>query len=217
MIYQVVPFYFSFIQSYLKTFHTFTIYLHCSAYQLNMQTLSKVKRQLRDRINILSATEHNEIFKIISETGYSFSKNNNGIFYNMSEFDEELVNRIDKFVTYCIENNRELDEYARKISECKMTNNFDNLSAISLNNVINTRLENTCNDWTTVMAEVKDKEKVMAFVNYLESGIDERIFAKKNHSKYLNAKKRYAKKQTADKKFDLDMQNNLIEEPYLFE
>jgi hypothetical protein len=179
------------------------------------------KKHLRDRIHALSVTEHEEIYKMLNSKQCPYSKNSNGIFFNLTQVDDEILETVEKFVDFCIVNDSELDEYARKINECKMYNTaFDNVSfdkgvaSISLNDAIcaNNVIEN---DWQSVLANVKSTVKVDAFVKFLDAS-SERVMAKKNHTRFINAKKRYSKKQVCDKKSENDLQNNLTLQEYTY-
>ena len=92
---------------------------------------NKQKKNLFEKINSLSKTEHEEIYKIIQthnntvESKILFSKNKNGIFFNLSEIDDKLYEQLEHFVNFCIANKKNLDDYDKKINECKLSNNYN--------------------------------------------------------------------------------------------
>lgn len=188
---------------------------------------NRMRKQLRDKINKLSQTEHEEIFKILQT--HNFTKNNNGVFFDISLLGDDVVAMIDNFVNFCINNKIELDEYDKHMNECKMKNCYDRSGgagpvgtgagsggtkdSVPLTNAISSK---TCaDDWQGLIQESKTNVKIAAFVNQLESS-SERLCIKRTNTKFINAKKRYSKKNTAfDKKNDVDLQNNMSREEYI--
>ena len=88
---------------------------------------NKYKKLLFEKINSLSSTEHEEVFKIIKSNNINYSKNKNGVFFNISNIHDDIVKHIDEFVLFCVSNKKELDEYDKKLNECKLNNNFQNI------------------------------------------------------------------------------------------
>ena len=66
----------------------------------------KQRKRLRDRINALSSTEHFEIFKMINSSYDEkvYTKNTNGVFFDLKNLNNDIIQDIDHFVTFCIEN-----------------------------------------------------------------------------------------------------------------
>ena len=79
---------------------------------------NKFRKMLFEKINTMTKTEHEEIFKIIKEKNKDipYSKNKNGIFFNLSSIDDNTIHDINNFVNYCISNKQELDDYDKKIN-----------------------------------------------------------------------------------------------------
>ena len=71
------------------------------------------------KIQELSATAHEEIFKIMSEAAVEHTQNNNGIFINLSTVPDEVVRKVQTFVAFCIDNKSSLDDYDKWLNECK--------------------------------------------------------------------------------------------------
>lgn len=154
-----------------------------------MQT--KQLRVLFEKINELSRTEHEEIFKIIKEK-IPFSKNKNGIFFNLSNLEDDVIVSIDNFVKYCISNKQNLDDYDKKLNECKINNNYNNIMGNS--EVCDTSIEaNTIEDWNHIISESKSAQKISLFIEKIMNDRD-KIGKKKLNIKFNNAKKRYAKR-----------------------
>ena len=84
--------------------------------------MNRNKRLLINRIEKLGSIEHDEIFKIIKKSDVGFTQNSNGVFLNFSSLQDNIVQEIETFVTYCEQNQKELDDYDKKISNVKMNN-----------------------------------------------------------------------------------------------
>ena len=170
-----------------------------------------MRKQIRDKIGKLSSTEHEEIFKILETHSIDFTQNKNGTFFDISKIPEEVFSILEKFVDFCINNKKELDEYDKKINECKLNNNYDKLqkSSTPLNLAINTEEQE---NWQEVLNDVKKSEKVFAFINLLEN--TDRLNIKKTNTKFINTKKKYSKKLLSERKGESELANNLQKEPY---
>jgi hypothetical protein len=174
------------------------------------------KKHLFDKINSLSSTEHDEIYRIINENNVNLSKNKNGIFFNLSSINDTVLSEIDKFVTYCVNNKQQLDEYDKRLNECKMNNKYGMIvnMNIKLEDMIAEKENNQIDDWSKVDLDNKSMMKVS---NMLQRIAEERekLHIKKINSKFINAKKRFNKKVNSDKKFDYEQIIELDKDIYL--
>lgn len=174
------------------------------------------KKHLFDKINSLSSTEHDEILRIINDNNVNVSKNKNGVFFNLSSVNENVLQEIDKFVTYCVANKQQLDEYDKRLNECKMNNKYGMIvnMNIKLEDMISEREKCLTDDWSKVDLDAKSLVKV---TNMLQRIADERerLHVKKVNSKFINAKKRFNKKAISDKKFDCEQLTELDKDVYL--
>lgn len=198
---------------------------------------NRYKKQLLDKINRLTHTEHDEIFKIMKSHNIPFTENKNGTFFNLTMVSDSIIQQLEKFVEFCYTNKKELDEYDKKINECKLNNNFTSIgrkesmmlnemvpsldkisqqNSMGLGAVIASATEKAQREEKVAMMlmEMKKNEKVNTFINILEENLD-KIHKKKSNVKFLNAKKRYSKKVVSDKKFEGDLLGTLETEPYL--
>lgn len=192
--------------------------------QSTMQPFSnRSKKYLLEKIAKLSQTEHDEIFKLIKTSNTPYTQNKNGLFVNMSVLPEEILGKVDLFVDFCLKNKSELDEYDKRISECKINNNYDMLNSkpgdISfvpekkhLNDFMSSVTKQQDN-WQRVLAEAKKDEKVATLATMLEDNFD-RVHKKRGNMKYVNAKKKYARRVAIEKKIDQDLYNVLVQESY---
>lgn len=179
---------------------------------------NRQKRSLLEKINKLTYTEHDEIFKLLRNNSTPFTQNKNGVFFNLSSVDEKMLMQIDQFVDFCLKNKKELDEYDKKINECKISNKYDRIIFDNPQKSENRSLASLLTaskkeDWQTVMNDIKSSEKLSNFVEMLETNMD-KIHKKKINTKFVNAKKRYARKLVTEKKFESELTNNLEEEAY---
>lgn len=181
-----------------------------------MSFTNRYRRHLVEKINALSDTEHEEIFKIMRYNGIEFTQNKNGIFFNISTVDHAVIEQISNFVSFSSENKKNLDEYDKKINECKMNNNYDD---ILQKHQDEERLpcetfddSEKKDDWAAVLAQSQNKEKLEAYIADLWDA-NSKCQKRKCSSKYNIAKKKYARRVFSDKKFDIE-DTVLIEEDY---
>lgn len=62
-------------------------------------------RELRDKINQLQDYEKREVFNMLN-TKVKYTKNKNGLFFNMSSWDEETKNEVHKLISFIEENKK---------------------------------------------------------------------------------------------------------------
>ena len=77
------------------------------------------KKNLIKAIEYLSKVEHIEIFKIIQKNKIKYTQNDNGIFINLSLLDNKMVDEIQNFVNFCIDNKKSLDKKEKIINKEK--------------------------------------------------------------------------------------------------
>ncbi len=68
------------------------------------------KKDLVKDISNLSKDEHIEIFKIIRTHTNKYTKNDNGIFINLSILDDNVIDTIKNFVIFCQDNKERLEK-----------------------------------------------------------------------------------------------------------
>lgn len=62
-------------------------------------------------IKNLSSTQLEGVFKILKQNDCEYTINNNGVFFNLSRLEPDVLDKTELFVTYCIESKKELDKY----------------------------------------------------------------------------------------------------------
>jgi hypothetical protein len=128
-----------------------------------------------------------------------------------------LFEELDNFVTYCINNKKDLDDYDKKINECKINNNYNNIIHINIENSVakeELNQEKPTEDWNNIIVDPKSVQRVANYVEKLMADRD-RIGKKKINAKFNNARKKFAKKVISDKKIDVEGFKDLECEPYL--
>lgn len=168
---------------------------------------NKFRKMLFEKINRLSSTEHEEILKIIKHHGTEFTQNKNGIFFNISSLDDVVISEIDNFVAYSLNNSKELDEYDKRLNECKMSQTIDTMVTPSACNAMSfcldqnpIKVKGERDDWSIL--STLDEKKMTNITNFVERMNQDRDkIGKKNvNVKFLNAQKKYAKKNVVEKK-----------------
>lgn len=178
---------------------------------------NKFRKLLFDKINSLSSTEHEEIYRIILKNSINTSKNKNGVFFNLSGIDDTVIEKIDTFVNYCISNKHELDEYDKRLNECKLNNKYSEIvnMNLKLEQLVGVEQKNkTKDDWSKVKLDSKSISTFNKLTDKLHENRD-KLHMKKLNSKFINAKKRYSKRIVSDKKFEYENVIELTREPYL--
>ena len=192
---------------------------HC-AYQPILQNhmyTNNEKKVIFDKINTLSTTEHEEIYRIISEHAVNVSRNKNGVFFNLSSVENDVVAKIDTFVSYCVSNKVQLDEYDKRLNECKMSNKYGKIENMNIrleNLPSSDTITNEKDDWNKVKLENKSVAKLTHLIDRMQED-REKLNVKRVNSKFVNAKKRFSKKVVSDKKFDYEHITELEVQPYV--
>lgn len=191
------------------------------------------KRQLPEKIACLTSTAQTEVGKILKRHGVLYSRNKYHVLVMLKTIPSNVLIEIDQFVDFCIQKNEDMDEYDKRINECKMNKNYDMfvkkdgelvvtpgcgelVSATEencLSNIIGVDQKLEKDDWQAAIQEAKNVERVKQMVEALESNMD-RCNKKKMNTKFINAKKRYSRKVNTDRKFDSD-DIGLVEEQYI--
>lgn len=186
-----------------------------------MMMNNRYKKALIEKISKLSKIEHEEIFKLMKSKNEAFTQNKNGVFFNLSMISDEIVTEVEQFVDFCLKNKQELDDYDKKLNECKISNNYTLLNRADANDsfkldvVLATKetIEQE-NNWLELINESKYTEKLTSFMENLNESV-EKLNKKKNSTKFINAKKKYARKVVNDKKIEMELPSELAVEPYL--
>ena len=131
----------------------------------------KDKKELVKRISVLLPIQQNEIFNIFEKYNFNYSKNNNGVFINITDINDNLLNEINNYINFIEHNQLRLETIENTCENiCNTTNddinniykiiNFEEF--LNLNNL--TKLEKIRND----MNIKKKKEYHLKFINTMK-------------------------------------------------
>jgi len=67
------------------------------------------KEWMKNRIDEMSVSQHNQIYKIITEETKNYTTTQNGIFISTDVLSNETLERIEKYIVFCIEQTKILD------------------------------------------------------------------------------------------------------------
>lgn len=65
------------------------------------------RKHFLDNLKNLSKTEHEHILKILKAEDAKFSENSNGVFFDVSTISSELFSKLQTYMNFCMEVNRE--------------------------------------------------------------------------------------------------------------
>jgi hypothetical protein len=68
-------------------------------------------KTIQANVSKLTDNENLELFKIILDTNANYTKNNNGVFLNLNWIDEELLIKINNYISFCIKSQNEISKY----------------------------------------------------------------------------------------------------------
>ena len=184
-------------------------------------SLSYRKKLVVSKIENLSSTEHGEIFKILETRGIPFSKNKNGCFFNMNAVDVDIICEIERFVEYCNDNKQHIDDYNKQLNECKLRGTLKPQQQpppreSDDNNVVGEDegevmvvgddevfdddeiVDEDDDDGLSVLVEQQQQQQ------QLQSVVQTDSMRKKSTSKFVIAKKRFAKRCINDQRIEFD-------------
>ena len=174
------------------------------------------RKLLMQRIQELGPTEHAEIFKMLSEHGVDYTRNSNGIFVNLSCVPAAVLNSLNTFVSFYIDNNHSLNEYDKRLSECKI-----NASA-AVDEPGDAKGGVGDGDEATPEAKEVEGEEAEEGGEEAEEEAGEEVGPllstvqqdkKAEQMRFAQAKKKYAKRKVDTKRSDVDTTtNNLVPE-----
>ena len=154
-------------------------------------------KSLVSAVEKLSSTEVDEMFKLIHKRNTTYTRNNNGVFLNLSWLDEATLTYLEDYVKFCSRSHIELLKFE---SICDVLNSKNKLKISS-----NTSDISTIDTNEGVLASACVEESV-------EEDIEENVTKISASARYALFKKRYAK-QGID--VICDHENDLKPEPFV--
>jgi len=113
-------------------------------------------KTIQTNVSKLTENEILELFKIIIDTNANYTKNNNGIFLNLNWIDDDLLNKINNYILFCIKSQNEISKYE--------------LMKTLLNDSINTK-ENIADIETDSLAAVNTIDTVTNYNDVINDNI----------------------------------------------
>jgi hypothetical protein len=117
------------------------------------QSKNELCVKIKNDISQLSPNELEEVFKIIYKSNNNYSKNNNGVFINLTWINEEILIKINNYIDFCIKSHNEINKYEN------ICNNFSD--AMNSMNKDKPETENNAN-----INEIKNKQKVSSYMKF---------------------------------------------------
>ena len=90
---------------------------------MNKDDKNELCHMIKTGLSNLNQNEIEEIFKIVYKNNNNFSKNNNGIFINLSWLDHDTLVKINNYINFCIKSHNEINKYE---GICNMLNDSIN-------------------------------------------------------------------------------------------
>ena len=169
--------------------------------EYNANASIKKKKKLLDSVKNLSNIEYNEIFNIIQENNCQYSGNNNGIFINLQNVNDEIIDKIFNFLEFIKKKKEELNEKdfvlenIKKDIQVNETEHFDN------NKINNTQKNETILSDDDCEHEKINYDKYLCFSSDEDNDLENKLSLKKKKNKYTgkNAKLMKSIKDNGDK------------------
>ena len=167
--------------------------------------MAQERRKIGEKINSLGSTEHLEIYKMLKEHDVPYSENKNGIFFNLTTLDSGILGKLEEFVRYCHDNKTELDEYDKRLNECKYRNSISNIVRVpafqsSINEPINKNER-----WKELVESIDKADSVQDFIDKISNHVEKQV-TKRSGTKFVMAKKKFAKKTNTDTEYKNELE-----------
>jgi hypothetical protein len=123
---------------------------------MNKDDKNELCHMIKTGLSNLNQNEIEEIFKIVYKNNNNFSKNNNGIFINLSWLDYDTLVKINNYINFCIKSHNEINKYE---VICNMLND-------SINNTKD-KIEDTQIDTTNIeINKTTGKQKISSSMKF---------------------------------------------------
>jgi hypothetical protein len=82
-----------------------------------MSSKYEQRKQFFDNINLLVKSEQIDMFKILKNSGSSFTENSNGIFFDVMTLSDETFNKMENFMSFVLKTRQEDQERTTKLKK----------------------------------------------------------------------------------------------------
>lgn len=158
------------------------------------------KKKLLEKVKNLSNIEYNEIFNILQENKCQYSGNNNGVFINLQNVNDEIIDKIFNFLEFIKKKKEELNDKDSVLENMKKDIQLNEIEQIDNN------MNNTYKNNNNLSDDEDNNEKInidtyLCFSSDEDNDLDNKLSLKKKKNKYTgkNAKLIKSIKDTGDK------------------
>jgi hypothetical protein len=121
-------------------------------------------KTIQTNVSKLTDNENLELFKIILDANANYTKNNNGVFLNLNWIDEDLLNKINNYIIFCIKSQNEISKYELmktllndSINTKENNGEIENILSVDIDNIDGKTITQTLNDSIVNMGTQKQK------------------------------------------------------------
>lgn len=169
--------------------------------EYNANASIKKKKKLLESVKNLSNIEYNEIFNIIQENNCQYSGNNNGIFINLQNVNDEIIDKIFNFLEFIKKKKEELNEKDVVLENIKKDIQVNEIEHFDNNKINNTQKNETVLSDNDCDDEKINYDKYLCFSSDEDNDLENKLSLKKKKNKYTgkNAKLMKSIKDNGDK------------------
>jgi hypothetical protein len=173
-----------------------------------------VVKKLIDRINNLDHSYHYDIFNILCRHNKSYSKNNNGFFFDFQNLEDAIIHDVIQFIDG-LEHTLKMNKLSTNLDQFEMDtrfqNSYNNQENISTNEDRQNRLnESTTNHITLqeecvntlVKLDIDQEFQIKPLLSMIDK--EKTITKKTTNNRFTLAKKKYSKPVIQDTKYTLN-------------
>ena len=147
------------------------------------------KKKLLETVKNLSNIEYTEIFNILQENNCQYSGNNNGVFINLQNVNDEIIDKIFNFLEFIKKKKEELNDKDSVLENMKKDIQLNEIEQIDNN------MNNTYKNNNNLSDDEDNNEKInidtyLCFSSDEDNDLDNKLSLKKKKNKYTgkNAK-----------------------------
>lgn len=68
------------------------------------------KYKLKDDLSKLNSEQYIEVYRLLQENNISYNSNKNGIFFNLGNLNNSMINKLKDYVIFCRDNKKMLSD-----------------------------------------------------------------------------------------------------------
>jgi len=167
---------------------------------------------LVEAINRLNSTESEELFKLLQRNECEYTRNNNGVFLNLSWLNKEMICELEHYVNFCHASRKEIQHYeniCENLSNDMMAQSLLRVEAAAnfipkKDSIANANANGTELDKTAGTSAAEKQEYIEATRRAMASKVTPSM-------KFYLLKKKYGKTLS----FDTNAQSDLEKEDYI--